>query len=91
MTIQYIFFIQVLKVLKIDSIESKKFEVFAKIEFNEEEILQVHLNSDQTRLVVLLFKISDDEENESQLIKVFDLTTLAQNQVINFLYLCLIA
>ncbi len=67
---------------KIDSIEAKSTDPFAEIEFEDEEILLINLNSDQTRLIVLLNVIQDEDQNESQLINVYDLTTLAQNKVI---------
>ena len=77
--------LQVLKVFKIDSIESKSFNTFAEIEFQDEEILQINLNSDQTHLIVLLYKIQDEVEYESQKLNVYDLKTLAQNKVVNIL------
>jgi hypothetical protein len=69
-------------VFKIDSIEAKSTDPFAEIEFEDEEILLINLNSDQTRLIVLLNVIQDEDQNESQLINIYDLTTLAQNKVI---------
>ena len=76
-------FVIVLKVFKIDSIESKSLNTFAEIEFEDEEILQINLNCDQTRLIVLLYKIQDEVEYKFQKLNVYDLTTLAQNTVIN--------
>ncbi len=77
---------------KIDSIEAKSTDPFAEIEFEDEEILLINLNCDQTRLIVLLNVNENQSEsqlinvnenqNESQLINVYDLTTLAQNKVI---------